>query len=84
MERNNRQRIKSIWQFGKKYIPFFLLAEVCILVSYAISVLLPLNLTELTDKVLYGEQYDLLPTVIRNYILLFSVATVFNFIYAFV
>lgn len=84
MERNNRQRIKSIWQFGKKYIPFFLLAEVCILVSYAISVLLPLNLTELTDKVLYGEQYDLLPAVIRNYILLFSVATVFNFIYAFV
>lgn len=84
MERNNRQRIKSIWQFGKKYIPFFLLAEVCILVSYAISVLLPLNLTELTDKVLYGEQYDLLPTVICNYVLLFLVATVFNFIYAFV
>lgn len=84
MERNNRQRIKSIWQFGEKYIPFFLLAEVCILVSYAISVLLPLNLTELTDKVLYGEQYDLLPTVIRNYVLLFLVATVFNFIYAFV
>lgn len=43
MERNNRQRIKSIWQFGEKYIPFFLLAEVCILVSYAISVLLPLT-----------------------------------------
>lgn len=85
MERDkNNKRLKSIWLFGKKYIHMFALAEICILVSYTISVLLPLNLSELTDKVLYREQYDLLPSIIGNYVLLFIIATVFNFTYAFV
>ena len=84
MARNNRYRIKSIWYFGKKYVPMFLIAEICILVSYAISVLLPINLTKLIDEVLYGGQYSLLPEIIKNYIFMFSSATVFNFIYAFV
>ena len=81
---NNITRIRSVWRFGKKYIPLFCIAEICILVSYAISILLPLNLTRLTDQVLYGRQYALLPEVIRSYIVLFSTATIFNFIYAFV
>ena len=81
---DNRHRIKSIWYFGKKYVPIFLIAEICILVSYAISVLLPINLTKLTDEVLYGGQYSLLPEIIRNYVFMFLTATVFNFIYAFV
>lgn len=80
----NRRRIKSIWYFGKKYVPMFLIAEICILVTYAISVLLPVNLTKLTDDVFYGGQYALLPGIIRNYILLFLTATAFNFIYAYV
>lgn len=84
MARNNRYRIKSIWYFGKKYVPMFLIAEICILVSYAISVLLPINLTKLIDEVLYGGQYSLLPEIIKNYIFMFSSATVFNLIYAFV
>ena len=84
MVRNNRYRIKSIWYFGKKYVPMFLIAEMCILVSYAISVLLPINLTKLIDEVLYGGQYSLLPEIIKNYIFMFLSATVFNFIYAFV
>lgn len=62
----------------------FLIAEICILVSYAISVLLPINLTKLIDEVLYGGQYSLLPEIIKNYIFMFSSATVFNLIYAFV
>lgn len=83
MTSNNRQRIKSVWYFGKKYVPMFAVAEVCILVSYTVSVLLPLNLTRLTDEVLYGGQFALLPQIIRNYIYLFLSATLFNFIYAF-
>ena len=77
-------RLKYIWRFGKKYVLFFLVAEICILVSYAVSVLLPMNLTRLTDRVLYGGEYELLGTVIRDYCLLFSIATLFNFAYAFV
>ena len=41
MRPNNRQRIYSIWNFGKKYILMFVAAEICILVSYTVSVLLP-------------------------------------------
>ena len=81
---NNRQRFSSIWNFAKKYIPIFAVAEICILVSYTVSVLLPLNLIRLTDVVLYGNEFTLLPVIIRNYILMFITATVFNFIYAFV
>ena len=77
-------RLKYIWRFSKKYVLFFIVAEICILVSYAVSVLLPMNLTRLTDRVLYGGEYELLGTVIRDYGLLFSIATLFNFAYAFV
>lgn len=84
MATKNLQRFKCIWKFGKKYIPMFVVAEICILVSYAVSVLLPLNLTRLTDRVLYGREFYLLSEVIKDYIYLFVTATVFNFIYAFV
>ena len=79
----NIKRIGVVWRFGKKYTPLFLIAEVCILVSYAVALLLPLNLVRLTDKVLYDAQHGLLPVVIRDYAILFGVATVFNLIYAF-
>lgn len=85
MEKDRKtNRIGLIWSFGKKYIWYFSIAEICILISYAISVLLPLNLSRLTDEVLYGSNYELLPVIIRDYIILFLTATVFNFIYAFV
>lgn len=84
MTYDNWHRVKSIWYFGKKYVPMFLIAEICILISYAISILLPVNLTKLTDEVLYGGRYSLLPAIIRNYVFMFLTATVFNFIYAYV
>ena len=79
----NLKRIGTVWRFGKKYTPLFIVAEICILVSYAVSLLLPLNLARLTDKVLYGFRHDLLSAVIRNYAILFGVAVIFNLIYAF-
>lgn len=84
VEENARNRLKYIWRFGKKYVLFFIIAEICILVSYTVSVLLPMNLTRLTDRVLYGGDFELLGSVIRDYCLLFCVSTIFNFIYAFV
>lgn len=80
---DNRKRIKTIWYFGKKYMALFIVAEICILVSYSVSLLLPLNLTKLIDKVLYGGQNEILPEVIKSYILLFILATVSNLIYAY-
>ena len=60
------KRLRLVWQFGKRYWPLFLLAEICILVSYTVSLLLPLNLTLLTDQVLYGGNHALLGQVIQN------------------
>ncbi|MDR3551828.1 MAG: ABC transporter ATP-binding protein, partial [Clostridia bacterium] len=79
----NLQRIRTVWRFAKPYTFLFFTAEICILVSYAVALLLPLNLTRLTDQVLYGNDQSMLPVVIRDYILLFLVSTVFNIIYAY-
>lgn len=76
------KRLRLVWQFAKRYWPLFLLAEICILVSYAVSLLLPLNLTLLTDSVLYGGKHELLGQVIRNYLWLFFIAMAFNAVYA--
>ena len=84
MTGNSQNRLKYIWKFGKKYIVFFIIAEICIIVSYAVSVLLPMNLTRLTDRVLYGNDFEILGSVIRDYCFLFFISTIFNFIYAFV
>lgn len=81
---NQKNRLKTAWRFGKRYLPLFTVAEICILASYAISVILPLNLKRLTDQVLYGEEYDLLPEVIKSYLVLFVIAALFNMLYAFV
>ncbi len=81
---NQEKRLKTVWRFGKRYLHLFTVAEICILVSYAISVILPLNLKRLTDQVLYGEEYDLLPEVIKSYLVLFVTAAIFNMLYAFV
>lgn len=78
----NRQRFRLIWRFGRPYLPVFITAEICILVSYTVAILLPMNLTLLTDEVLYGGNRQLLTTVIRNYLLLFSAAALFNLLYA--
>lgn len=84
MQSNNRQRVKNIWKFGKKYIPLFAVAEICILISYTVSVLLPLNHTKLIDRVFYDGEIALLSVIVKNYVYCFLIATLCNFIYAFV
>lgn len=84
MNSQNNKRIKTIWSFSKKYIAFFIIAEICIAVSYSVSVILPLNFSKLIDEVFTGGKYYMFPEIIWNYICLFALSTVFNFIYAFV
>ena len=79
-----KRRLKIVWRFVKKYIWLFMIAEICILATYLVSLLLPLNLSTLTDDVLYGKKYDLLNDVILNYIVLFLIAVIANSVYAFV
>lgn len=83
VEKQKPRRLKRVWEFAKPYTPLFLVAEICILVTYAVSLLLPQNLLTLTDRVLIGGEHGLLPLVIRNYAVLFLTAMVFNLIYAY-
>lgn len=77
-------RLRTVWRFSRKYGALFLVAELCILASYAIFLLLPLNLTRLTDEVLYGGRYDQLGAIALSYAVLFGAAVAFNLLYAYV
>ncbi len=83
-EKTGTGRLRGVLRFGKRYTPLFLTAELCLLVSYGVSLLLPLNLTRLTDQVLAGGQYGLLGPVIGAYAVLFLTAAAFNLLYAWV
>lgn len=76
--------MKIIWRFAKSHIGLFGVSELCILILYAVSLLLPLNLVRLVDSVLKNGQFSLLPTVIRDYIILFLISAIINLLYAFV
>lgn len=80
---NLAKRIKIIWQFAKKHLCLFVIAELCILILYAVSLLLPLNLKCLIDDVLSGREYGLLPTIIFIYLLLFLIASATNVFYGY-
>lgn len=82
--RTNKKRMRAIWGFAKKYWRLFLLAELCILGTYAVSVVLPLNLVLLTDRVLKGGEYGLLGRVLAGYAGLFLTSTLLNSLYAYV
>ena len=85
MEKANlKRRVSLLWRFAKKHKGLFLIGEICILVSYTVFLLLPLNLSQLCDNVLYKRQFELLPKVLINYGILFSVSLLFNFIYSYV
>lgn len=83
MKDRKPRRLKRVWEFAKKYTGLFIVAELCILVTYAVSLFLPQNLAVLTDQVLVGGLHEMLPLVIRNYAVLFAMAMVFNLIYAY-
>lgn len=81
---NFRKRINLIWTFAQKHLVLFGIAELCILVLYAVSLILPLNLKSLTDDVLSGGKHFLLPQVIVIYLILFLVASVVNVLYGYI
>lgn len=62
----------------------FLVAEVCIILLYVISVLLPLNLADLVDEVLYKRDYSKFFGIGMKYLIMFVGAASINFTYAFV
>ena len=79
-----RRRLSTVYRFARPHMPLFIAAEICILVSYAVSLLLPLNLTRLVDGVLHGGNHALLPNVLLTYLLLFGIMTVQSIVYAWV
>lgn len=76
--------LKIIINYAKKYKFMFAAAEICIIILYANSLILPWNLTRLIDKVIYGKKYYLLENVILVYCILFLISTATNLIYAYI
>ena len=62
----------------------FGISEVCILILYAISIILPMNLSRLVDEVLNGFNRFALPEIIRDYCVLLLIGSMTNIVYAFV
>jgi len=79
-----KSKIKLILSFAKKQWFLFIAAEICILGSYVIALLLPIYLRNLIDKVLFARNYNLLYDIIVKYLVLFLVASCFNFFYMYV
>jgi len=77
-------RTKLVWKFAKKYLFLFIIAEICIAVTYTVSIILPTIFSRLVDEVFTNGKYYILPEIIRNYIILFFISSSFNFIYAFI
>ena len=80
----NKKRIKTVWRFAKPYTVLFIIAEICMLVTYGVILFLPLNIAMLTDKVLYVKNEDLFGEVIFNFIILFVLNVVFNLLYGYI
>jgi len=80
---NFKSRIKVIWRFACKYKRLFILSEICIIVLYAVPLLLPLNLALLVNDVLSNTRYDLISTVLINYLVLFIISFIFNILYSY-
>lgn len=85
MERKeNIKRVKTVWRFAKPYFGLFVIAEICILLIYTISLVLPLNLKTLTDEVIFNRNQKIFGQVVVNYIALFAASFIINMIYAYV
>lgn len=76
--------LKTIMHYANNYKFLFAVAEFCIIILYAVSLLLPWNLTRLIDEVIYGEEYSLLSNVILVYCVLFLISTATNLSYAYI
>lgn len=70
-----RNRIKIIFHFAKNQWFLFVFAEICILGSYVIALLLPMFLRDLIDYVLTAQNYNLLYENIIKYLILFLIAS---------
>ena len=78
------EKIKYIIIYARKYKGSFIISELCIIILYAISLILPWNLTRLVDRVIYGEEYSILANVILVYVTLFLISTATNLFYAYI
>ena len=59
-------RTKLVWKFAKKYLFLFIIAEICIAVTYTVSIILPTIFSRLVDEVFTNGKYYILPEIIRN------------------
>lgn len=60
----------------------FLVAEICIVITYIVQLLLPLNLLKLVDEIIKNGKQELIKPVLLTYAGLFVVSIIFNFVYS--
>ena len=81
---NMNRCIKITSKYAKQYKYRFIIAELCIIILYSVSLILPWNLTRLVDNVVYEKNYSLLTNIIIVYFVLFLISTITNFFYAYI
>ncbi|MDR0286863.1 MAG: ABC transporter ATP-binding protein/permease [Clostridiales bacterium] len=77
-----KAEIKTIWRYAKAHWLLLLICEVSMMGIYVVSALLPLNLSKLTDVLIYGMDMYLLKQCLIKYAYFFGASLIFNFIYA--
>lgn len=67
--KSHKNRIKVIWGFASPHKWTFISAEICLLISYILQLVLPLVLAAMIDEVLYYKNQG----VLLNFIVLFLI-----------
>lgn len=74
--------ISLIYQYARKYTRLLAAAEICIIITYICSLILPLNLNYLIDNVILNEQHRFIAPVLMIYLSIFIVTLITNLIYS--
>lgn len=78
-----KKRIRVIWEFAKPQKWTFISAEVCLLISYTLELILPLILAVMIDEVLYHKNSNVLLKFVILFIIIYVGWNLTWLIYAF-
>ena len=80
---NKKENLKFVYRYAKKYIILFLIADLCILIMYGITFLIPQQIIRLVNLVFQAELYYILPDIIKTLLVYFLINSAANLLYSF-
>lgn len=80
---NKKENLKFIYKYAKKYAILFLIADLCILIMYGITFLIPQQIIRLVNLVFQAELYYILPDIIKTLLTYFLINSAANLLYSF-